>query len=191
MPGQEAGNAIADVLFGLKSPRGRLPLTFPAFENQIGFTDEQWPGVDLVSNYTEKLLVGYRWYDEHGAEPAFPFGHGLAYTRFGYGNLAIDEDALTVSLDVTNEGDSQGDEVVQLYLAFPSHAGEPPQQLKAYTRVSLDAGETQTVTLSLAESDFAVWDDRKAHAWVAVNGTFGVHVGASSRDVRAVGEIKR
>merc|ERR1719305_535580 len=138
MAGQEAGNAIADILFGDVNPSGRTPLTMPMKENQIGMSDLQWPGLPpsnpVYANYTEKLEVGYRWYVAHNATPRFPFGHGLSYTTFAYTGLSVTAGpapaVFTVSIDITNSGSRAGAEVPQLYLGFPPESGEPPKQLK-------------------------------------------------------------
>jgi beta-glucosidase len=90
MPGQQAGTAVADVLFGDVNPSGRLPVSLPVGENDQGFTPSQYPGINYQSNFTERLLFGYRWYDAHGVEPVFPFGHGLSYTSFSYGPVTSD-----------------------------------------------------------------------------------------------------
>ena len=141
--------------------------------------------------YDEKLLVGYRWYAAHPeVEPAFAFGHGLSYTSFNYSNLAIYHGRAnpnpTVAFDVTNNGSVAGAEVAQLYLEFPASAGEPPIQLKGFEKVTLAAGATATVTFALEDRAFSIWDV-ELHAWHKVLGSFGVSVGASSRDVRLTG----
>merc|ERR1712130_1078392 len=118
LPGQEYGNAIADVLFGAVNPSGKLPITFPTHENDTEMAPQQWPGVNGVSVYSEKLKVGYRFYDAEQVEPAYPFGHGLSYTTFQYSNLRVD--GRNVSCAVKNTGDMDGREVVQLYLQFPA-----------------------------------------------------------------------
>jgi beta-glucosidase len=184
MPGQEGGNALADVLFGDVNPSAKLPLTFPAKENECPvFSQNMWPGVDKHSNYSEHMLIGYRCYDQHQVAPAFPFGHGLSYTTFALGDLVVG--AGSVSVSVQNTGAVAGAEVVQLYLGFPAAAGEPPQQLKHFQKVSLAPGAKQTITFTLADRDTSVWD-ATAHAWSKVAGDFRVSVGVSSRDGKAL-----
>ena len=90
LPGQEEGNAVADVLFGAEEPCGRLPLTFPNIDNEMQFSAAQFPGIDHVANYSEGLLLGYRWYHAHAVRPRFPFGHGLGFGDFRYGALQVD-----------------------------------------------------------------------------------------------------
>ena len=99
------------------NPTGRLSVTYPNKENEVGFTKSQYPGINAISVYTEKLEVGYRWYDAHQVEPAFPFGHGLSYTSFEYSDIKASESQVTVT--VTNTGKVPGAEIAQLYLAFP------------------------------------------------------------------------
>lgn len=190
MPGQEAGNAVADVLFGAFNPSGRLPLTFPTQENPTNFTQEQYPGEPWYfpenANYSEGLFVGYRWYDAHGVTPLFPFGHGLSYTSFKYSGLVAS--AHNVSVSVTNIGSVDGSEVAQLYLTFPPGAGEPPRVLKGFQKVFIPAGATVTVTFPLMNVDLAIWDPTNG-GFVVQHGEFGVSVGASSRDIRLKGSF--
>jgi beta-glucosidase len=183
MPGLECGNALADVLFGDVNPTGRLSYTLPNVENEQGFTALQWPGVNAISVYSEKLEFGYRWYDAHKVTPAFAFGHGLSYTTFTYS--AMHASASEVSVTVTNSGSVAGAEVAQLYLTFPpATTGEPPLQLKGFmkTRV-LAKGASATVTFQLRDRDLSIWDVA-AHAWAKQPGAFSASVGASSRDIR-------
>jgi len=186
MPGQEYGNAITEVLFGDVNPAAKLPITFPKVENEMEFSKSQWPGTNGISVYSEKLNVGYRWYATHNVTPAFPFGHGLSYTKFVYGNLAVK--GRTVTCTVKNAGKVDGVEVAQLYLKFPSTAGEPPKQLKGFQKLVIGAGKTTTATFTLDDQSFSVWD-ADAHQWSLVHGTFGVMVGSSSEDVRLYGTI--
>mmetsp|Transcript_88680 Transcript_88680/g.286487 ORF Transcript_88680/g.286487 Transcript_88680/m.286487 type:complete len:716 (-) Transcript_88680:73-2220(-) len=200
MPGQQAGNAIADVLFGKVNPSAKLPLTFPNVENETKLTPEQWPGVPDVSQpfyafYAEKLLVGYRYYDAHGLtfDTGFPFGHGLSYTTFAYSDLSVRKSihgaGMLVQFKVSNTGKVAGSEVAQLYLAFPSIAGEPPLQLKGFKKTeSLKPGETVQVELELRTRDLSIYD-ATAHRWTPVAGTFRANVGASSRDIRLRGDF--
>eukprot|EP00055_Hartaetosiga_balthica_P011579 m.53075 g.53075 ORF g.53075 m.53075 type:complete len:739 (-) comp7652_c0_seq1:124-2340(-) len=188
MPGQEFGNAATEVLFGDVNPSAKLPLTFPNIENEVGFTVRQYPGLDNAAQayYDEELLVGYRWYDARGVTPAFPFGHGLSYTTFHYSDLAIS--GMNISATITNTGSVAGAEVPQLYLGFPSSAGEPPQQLKGFEKVHLGAGQSTTVTFNLRDRDLSIWDVNQ-HAWSKVKGSYSVSIGASSRDFRLNGSM--
>lgn len=187
MPGQEYGNAITDVLFGDVNAAAKLPITFPKTENEMEFNQSQWPGTNGISVYSERLNVGYRWYATHGVSPAFPFGHGLSYTSFEYSDLAVN--GRTVTCKVKNVGHVVGAEVAQLYLGFPSTAGEPPKQLKGFQKLGLEPGQTATVTFTLDEQSFSVWDT-KTHQWSLVPGDFRVMVGSSSGDIRLNGSIR-
>ncbi|BCJ32199.1 glycoside hydrolase family 3 C-terminal domain-containing protein [Actinocatenispora sera] len=185
-PGQDAGNAIAALLFGDTNPSGKLPVTFPTSLDQVpASTAAQWPGVDGKVSYSEGLRVGYRWYDSQGLTPAFPFGYGLSYTSFRLSGLHLSGHTLeahrrlTASVSVTNTGHRSGDQVVQLYLSDPKAAGEPSAQLKGFAKVSLRPGRTRRVTLHLTAADASVWSS-DAHAWQLTPGTYTVHVGDSS-----------
>jgi len=162
--GQEMADALADVLLGAADPGGRLPTTFPvALEHNPSYGN--FPGENSEVRYGEGVLMGYRWYEARRLDVRLPFGHGLSYTTFSLGapRLSSDTfapgDALRVELDVTNTGSRRGAEVVQLYVAplAPSLV-RPPKELKAYEKVSLDPGETTTVTFELSDRAFASWD---------------------------------
>ena len=127
--------------------------------------------------------MGYRWYDANGVAPGYAFGHGLSYTTFGYSNLVVS--ATAVSVDVTNTGAVTGAEVAQLYLALPSYRFK---QLKGFEKVTLKAGEKQTVKFPLDDRSVSYWDVDQ-HAWAQVKGSVGVMVGSSSRDIRLQGKF--
>jgi beta-glucosidase len=193
MPGQEAGNGLADVLFGTVNPSARLPVTFPNDEGETWLLGpQQYPGVNLETVYSEQLLVGYKWYDQQGLSPLFPFGHGLSYTTFAYSALRISgnvsQGSIAVSLTVTNTGRLAGSEVPQLYVTFPAAAKEPPQLMRGFSKIQLDAGESDTVFFQLAKEDLSIWDVN-SHSWSVVSGLYGVSVGASSRDLRLRGSF--
>lgn len=189
-PGQECGNAIADVLFGAVDPSGRLPQTFPVrLEDNPTFI--HYPGENGRVRYGEGLFVGYRYYDAKRLAPLFPFGFGLSYTTFAYGDLRLSSDTstpgdeLTATLDLTNTGARAGHEVVQLYVRDPqARLARPEKELKAFAKVRLEPGATTTVSLTLGMRALAYYDDAQA-AWVADAGTFEVLVGASVDDIRA------
>ena len=190
MPGLEMGNALSDILYGDVNPSGRLPLTFPNIDNEQNFTQSQWPGLPVAtgkeSTYTEKLEVGYRWYDAHNVVPKYPFGHGMSYTTFDYSGLSVV--GLNVSFTVKNAGAVAGAEIPQLYLGFPESAGEPPKVLRGFEKIALEAGAAKTITFALDSGFLSVWD-ATLHGWAPVQGTFGVFVGASSRDIRLNGTM--
>ena len=189
LPGQQFGRALAAVLFGDADPGGRLPVTFPADPGQGPITGpERWPGTDGDARYDEGVLVGYRWYDEHGQEPLFPFGYGLSLGAYEYGQPKVEQDevtgAVTVMVQVTNIGRHPGAEVVQLYVAAPPAAGQPPRQLKGFAKVRLDPGATAEVTIRLDPDDLAAACDEASGEWVVHPGRYELLVGRSSRDIR-------
>jgi beta-glucosidase len=189
-PGQECGNAIADVLFGAVTPSGKLPQTFPKrLEDNPAFIN--YPGENGRVRYGEGIFVGYRYYEKKQVEPLFPFGFGLSYTSFAYDNLRLSaetvrpHECLTVSVDVTNTGQRAGEEIVQLYVQdVASTLARPLKELKGFAKVALAPGETKTVTLLLDQAALAYWDDAE-QAWVAEAGEFAALVGSSSQDIRA------
>jgi beta-glucosidase len=193
-PGQECGNAIADVLFGDVNPSGRLSQTWPVrLEDNPAFIN--YPGENGRVLYGEGLFVGYRYYDKKKIAPLFPFGYGLSYTTFEYANLRLDRaeytlgEPIVVSVDITNAGSRAGKEVVQLYVRdVKSRLVRPEKELKAFAKVALEPGETQCVTLTLDERALSFYDDAQTQ-WVAEAGEFEVLVGASSRDIRCVGSF--
>ena len=184
LPGQEFGHAITDVLLGRTAPSGKLPITFPAIPNQVGFTNTSW--AKQVSNYSEGLHVGYRFYSSHNSTPAFPFGFGETYTEFTFSQLELS--TCTVRCTVTNTGTRTGTQVAQLYLRFPPSAGEDFVQLKGFEKVQLDAGESVKVSFELNNRSFSIWDV-STHAWVIVNGQFGIQIGGSSADTSLLGSF--
>jgi beta-glucosidase len=189
-PGQECGNAIADVLFGDTNPSGKLSQTFPVrLEDNPAYIN--YPGENGKVYYGEGLFVGYRYYEKKKVAPLFPFGFGLSYTTFDYDALRLSaqeigpDDTLQVSVDVTNTGQRAGQEIVQLYVRdIASRLHRPNKELKAFAKVQLEPGERKTVTLTLNRDALAYYDDQP-HAWVAEAGEFEVLVGASSQDIRA------
>ena len=201
-PGEEDGNAVAAVLFGQVDPSGKLPVTFPETESQTPTSSpSQFPGVNGEIDYSEGLDVGYRWYDANDVTPMFPFGYGLSYTSFSFSHLTVTPGTVhnaasgpgaescgcngqgsklvTVSATITNTGKMAGADVAQLYLGDPASAGEPPRQLKAFDKVSLQPGQSATVHFTLTGHDLSYWDDA-ANGWVVPDGTFQVYVGDSS-----------
>lgn len=189
-PGQEAGNAIADILFGDVTPSGKLTQTYPQrIEDTPAYLN--FPGENGRVLYGERVFVGYRWYDVRRIEPLFPFGYGLSYTTFTYDNLRLSAETaqagqtLEVSIDITNTGTRAGQEVVQVYVRDPqARLPRPEKELKAFAKVALEPGERQTVRLTLGRDAFAFFDD-SIHKWVAEAGQYTILVGASSRDLRA------
>jgi beta-glucosidase len=203
-PGMEEGHAIASVLFGDVNPSGKLPVTFGMrSEDYPANTQEQYPGVNGIVEYSEGIFIGYRHFDQQGIEPLFAFGHGLSYTSFDYRNLNLRikkasweqtvsgngstrPSSLTIEVDVEiqNVGSREGAEVVQLYLGAPGKSAPmPPKQLRGFEKVSLEPGQSEHVSFHLDERALSYWDT-DTHDWVVQSGTYHVMVGSSSRDMR-------
>lgn len=185
--GQAGGGAVADVLYGAVNPSGKLTETVPVrLEDTPSFGN--FPGEFGHVRYGEGILVGYRWYDAKRLEVTYPFGHGLSYTSFSYGEAAatVDGDGdVVVTVDVTNTGDRDGREIVQVYAApVRSAVQRAPRELKSFSSVALAAGETRTVELVIRREDLAYWDVR-VDRWVVEGGDYTVEVAASSRDIRS------
>jgi beta-glucosidase len=190
-PGQDDGNAIAAVLFGDTDPSGKLPVTFPQSLSQVpASTAAQWPGVGGQVQYSEGVLVGYRWYTTQGITPLFPFGYGLSYTSFAFSHLRVQpgprHDGYTVYADVTNTGRRAGSDVAQLYVGDPAATGEPAEQLKGFQRVTLRPGETARVAFTLTRHDFAWWNGH----WEVTPGSYALMVGDSSADLPLTANVE-
>jgi beta-glucosidase len=212
-PGQTDGDVVARLLFGLATPSGKLPVTFPRQASDLPVTSpKQWPGVDSAGTpakvgaagfgmagggpytveYSEGLKIGYRWFDAQGVAPLYPFGHGLSYTTFALSNLTVSPRAsdgttpITVELTVRNTGTRRGAEVPQVYLSFPTAAGEPPKRLVGFEKVWLDPGQSRrvrvTIDPSAASHPLGTWDSA-AQAWTTPAGTYRVQVGRSAGDL--------
>jgi beta-glucosidase len=178
-PGQDDGDEIAAVLFGDVNPSGKLPVTFPRSLAQVpASTAAQWPGTNGTVQYSEGVLVGYRWYATKGIAPLFPFGYGLSYTSFAFSRLVVrpGRDGYRVSADVTNTGHRTGADVAQLYVGDPASTGEPIEQLKGFQRVTLRPGQTTRVTFTVDRQAFAWWNGQ----WAVTPGTYTLMVGDSS-----------
>jgi beta-glucosidase len=187
-PGQEGGSTCARILTGEVNPSGKLSVTFPRrYEDNPTYTN--YPGGRTV-RYGEGIFCGYRYYDHVGVEPLFPFGYGLSYTSFMYGDLCVPrqvsaEEPVEVSVSVQNAGQRRGREVVQLYLHdVASSLVRPPKELVGFAKVDLAPGERTTVRFELDRRAFSFYDPVRS-AWVAEPGSFEVLVGASSGDIRA------
>jgi beta-glucosidase len=185
--GQESGNAIADVLFGVVSPSGHLPVTFPKrWEDCPAYG--RFPGFDGTVRYDEGILVGYRYFDTLAIEPEFPFGHGLSYVAFEYAGLSIDaptaEGRVSAHLTVKNPGALEADEVVQVYVsASDSTVQRPAQILGAFQRARVRAGESANITVEVPPRAFSHFDV-ESMSWTLDHATFELRVGRSSRDIR-------
>jgi beta-glucosidase len=189
-PGQELGDALADVLTGEAEPGGRLPVTFPRrLEDTPAFEHYPQPGA-ATAHYTEGLFIGHRWYDRQGIDPLFPFGHGLGYTTFELGTATVAggiAHGVTVDIEVTNTGSRAGSEVVQLYVEPPvGDDARPVRTLAGFGRVDLAPGEQGTVSITLGQRAFASWLDS---AWTVPPGEYVIHAGRSSRDLPRAGAV--
>ena len=190
--GSEAGNALANVLTGKVNPSGKLPFSFPVkLSDNAAHALGAYPGENGNVEYKEGLLVGYRWHDAKNIKPLFPFGHGLSYTHFSYSKLRMSAkemkkgESLTCTITLTNNGDRDGSEVVQLYLSDKKSAlPRPPKELKGFQKVELKAGESREVSFVINEDLLQYYNDRE-QAWAAEPGRFEVLVGASSQEIKA------
>ena len=191
-PGQEGGHAAADLLTGHACPSGKLAQTFPRRLADVP-AYMNFPGEYDDVNYGEGIFVGYRWYDARGIAPLYPFGFGLSYTSFEISDVQAketfnyDEDAeYSISLKLTNQGKCDGAEVVQIYLSDDKASlPRPVQELKAFEKVFLRAGESKRVDLKLNRRDLMFYDARLGR-WVCEPGGFEIRIGTSSRDIVAV-----
>lgn len=204
--GQEAGNALADVLFGLKNPSGKLPVRPPpshhpplianprqcTFPKRLQDTPayHNWPGENLEVVYGEGLYIGYRHYDRVRVPPLFPFGHGLSYTQFEYGRPSLSAKALRqgerieLTVAVTNVGARDGAETVQVYVRDEkSRLPRPDKELVAFEKVALEAGETRHLRIGLDQYAVGYFDTALGR-WIAEEGRFEVLVGASAGDIK-------
>jgi beta-glucosidase len=190
-PGQEGGNAVAEILFGEVNPSAKLPATFEARESDNpAFKSYPSDGGGEHVHYDEGIFVGYRGYDHFGIAPLFPFGFGLSYTQFAYSDLRIDQGQFSdrgetkVSFAIRNIGDRAGGEVAQLYVKATQPTVERPvRELKGFEKVFLSPGESKVVTLTLDRSSFAYFDPA-AGRWATDPGEYEIAIGASSRDLR-------
>ena len=184
-PGESGGAAIARTLFGDVDPGGRLPGTFPLREEDLPTHGDprRFPGTDGVVEYQEGVLVGYRWYDQKRLKVAYPFGHGLSYTRFKYSKLRIRGDR--VSARVRNVGRRTGKTVAQLYVGMPQPAAgvvQPPRQLKGFRKLRLKPGQAKRVVFRTDARSFSYWDVASG-GWKIAPGCYRLSVGRSSRDL--------
>ena len=182
-PGAQAGTSLVDVLSGRVNPSGKLPVTFPASSTRMpDNTAATFGGSRGKPIYADDVNVGYRWYGTHQVSPAFSFGYGLSYTRFQFSGLQVvpgSSGRITVQATVTNTGHARGADVVQCYVGQPASSGEPPRQLRGFTRVELTPGKARTVQLTLRPGDLAHWSVAR-HSWVVEGGTYRLWVGDGS-----------
>jgi len=205
-PGQQDGLIVSRLLFGLANPSGKLPVSYPRTEADLPATEAlQWPGVMEEGGlrrveYAEGLEIGYRWFDAQNIEPLFSFGFGLSYTTFSLSDIRVTpgeadtSTPLKVRLRVTNTGETRGAEVPQVYLSFPSAAGEPPKRLVGFEKVWLDPGESREVEITIdpaaANHPFGVFN-AELQQWRNPPGKYQVMVGTSAADISHRQSISR
>ena len=203
-PGEEGGNAIADVITGKVNPSGKLATTFPASYNDVpsakNFPGKEFPekatagmfgekNIPGEVTYEEGIYVGYRYYNTFKVKPAYDFGYGLSYTNFGYSNLKLSSSTftnqLTATITITNTGKVAGKEVVELYLSAPANKlDKPSEELKGFAKTDLlQPGKSQTITFLLRPEDLASFDTNSS-SWIAERGKYTVKIGASSVNIK-------
>jgi beta-glucosidase len=195
MCGQAGGSAIADILFGIVNPSGKLTVSFAKrIEDLAAFPE--FPGENARNVYSEGIFVGYRYFEKKAIEPLYPFGHGLSYTDFSYTGISfsrekmLDKEKLEVSFRLKNIGHLAGKEVVQLYVAPPAcRLRRPVKELKGFEKIHLNPGEETELSFTLSYRDFAYYDPEFSD-WIVDPGVYHILIGASSADIRLSGQIK-
>ena len=203
-PGQEGAHAVADIILGKVNPSGKLPMTFPVNYMDIPSATNfpyRWDmsgrrgerrNVDFTE-YEEGIWVGYRYFQTRGVEVSYPFGHGLSYTTFDYGQPKVkaSQDGFTASITVTNSGKVPGREVVELYVSAPSGGLEKPdRELKAFAKTkTLAPGESETLTMTVSSYELASFNESTA-AWETATGTYKLLFGASATDIRRTASFR-
>lgn len=188
--GQAGGKALVDVVFGVESPSGKLSETMPIDAKDVP-SDQYFPGTRHAVEYREGLDVGYRYFDTANIAVRFPFGHGLSYTTFAYSNLSLHVESdtetkkkVTMSFDIQNTGSVRGKEVAQCYVHdVEASVYRPTHELRDFTKVALEPGESKRVTFILDENAFNLWDIG-VDEWIVEPGAFEIQIGSSSRDIR-------
>ncbi|KAF8973771.1 glycoside hydrolase family 3 protein [Flammula alnicola] len=209
LAGQEAGNALVDVLYGAYNPSGRLPYTIAKAATDYSAQVITSGSGTVQIPYNEGLFIDYRHFDQANIAPRFEYGFGLSYTTFQYSSLSVSgssgagtapsglgssldpwlhTNVITVSFSLTNNGTVAGHEIPQLYLALPASANSPPKSLKGFDSVFLTPGQSTTVTMQLSRFDLSIWDVVNQR-WSIPSGQTGILIGASSRDIRLTGSI--
>lgn len=183
--GMEGGTALAEILFGKVNPSGRLPETFPISHRDCSaHCIGEFPGEKTV-DYAECIFVGYRYYDTRQVPVLFPFGYGLSYTEFVYSNLRVEGTYpnFKVSVDVTNDGNAAGKEVVQIYVGKPdSQVERAMKELRGFTKLELQPGETKTAEVTLDEAAFTYFDENLRH-FVTESGEYKIFAGKSVAEI--------
>jgi len=183
--GQASGEALVDVLYGKVNPNGKLAETFPNSIDEFP-SNKNFPGLPRQVEYREGLYVGYRYYDSVDKNPLFPFGYGLSYTTFEYSDLSVQvKKDIIIKFRIENTGNYDGKEIAQVYISKPdSVVYRPAHELKGYKKVNIKAGESKIVNINISKEDLKVYQDD----FLLEDGTYIVHVGASSKDIRLQAE---
>ena len=187
----EAGNAITDVLTGKETPTGKMPFSVPvSLDQSPAHAYNNFPGQDLVVRYDEDILVGYRWFDTKKLPVVYPFGYGLSYTSFEFGQMNTDKteytvnDSIEVSFTLKNTGIRKGAEVAQLYVSDPiCSVMRPTKELKAFEKVFLNPGETKEVIMKVPVGSFAFWSEAE-NKFVVEPGEFILSLATSAQDIK-------
>ena len=190
-PGQEFGNALAEILFGKESPSGKLPTTYP---KKLSDTPAYscYPGKNLQMDYKEKLLVGYKWYEKKKIEPLFPFGHGLSYSKFELKKVSLlkKKHEIKIKVKLKNIGNFSTFETVQCYLERKAvKADTPKKKLVDFKKLKVTKDKSKKLTLKVSKRDLSDWDVKKSK-WEIARGDYVIHVGTSVRDISITEEIK-
>jgi len=195
LSGQAGGGAVANLLFGIANPSGKLAETFALAQTDLP-ADKNFPGRNRQVQYREGPYIGYRYFNSADKPVLFPFGHGLSYTQFSYAEPQPSDaqftqgETLSISVDITNTGEHAGAEVVQLYVkALRSDVYRPSHELKAFAKIHLAPGATGTVNLKLDDTSFRFFDQGHRD-WVVEPGEYELQIGASSRDIRQVHNLQ-
>jgi beta-glucosidase len=193
-PGQEGGQALAEIIFGKINPSGKLPVSF----------EKKWADNPTANSYfdddkdnkvffSEGVFLGYRYYDTKKVEPQFPFGFGLSYTTFDYSNIEItqnEDTTFTIKISVKNTGNIYGKESVQVYVSdLESSVDRPVKELKGFAKIALNPGEEGQLEISLSKEAFSFFSEAKGK-WIIEPGEFEILVGASSKDIQLTKKIK-
>ncbi|MBC7653566.1 MAG: glycoside hydrolase family 3 C-terminal domain-containing protein [Oligoflexus sp.] len=190
--GMEGGNALAKIIFGDVNPSGKLPMTFPkVLEDVPAHKLGEFQGTKGVVNYNDDIFVGYRYYETFNVKPQFAFGHGLAYTSFSYdaAKIKANKENLEIKVTIKNTGKVDGAEVVQVYVKKPGTIKLANEELKAFEKVFLKAGESKTVILKIFKDDLRYYDEDKKN-WFLGEGNVNVMIGSASDDIKIRKEIK-
>lgn len=186
LTGQAGAGALLELLTGRANPSGRLNETYPLrYEDTPAF--HYFPSKERTAEYRESIYVGYRYYDTVKAAVQYPFGHGLSYTKFAYSNLKVTAEGIT--LTVTNIGEMDGAEVVQMYVGLPgAEVFRPEKELKGFVKIFLKKGESREVSISFDDKTFRYWNE-KTGRWETEGGSYRIMVGASVMDIRLTGSV--